>query len=71
MIYSVYLNDSNITGNADDYFAEVAAWSKVNCNSYFNYNVVDVSDVSTQCDYIAQYYFKNKRDLVAFKLTWT
>jgi hypothetical protein len=70
MIYSVYLNDSNIESDVENYFAEVAEWSKVNCNSYVNYDVVDVSDVSIQYDYIAQYYFRNKRDLVAFKLTW-
>jgi len=70
MLHSVYLNDSNVVGSAEDYFAEVAEWSKVNCASYFDYNVVDTSDVSTQYDYIAQYYFKNASDLVMFKLRW-
>lgn len=70
MIYSVYLNDSNAGSDVENYFTEVAEWSKVNCNSYVDYNVVDVSDVSTQYDYIAQYYFRSKRDLVVFELTW-
>ena len=70
MLHGVYLNDSNIVGSVDDYFAEVAEWSKINCTSYVDYDVVDVSDVSTQYDYIAQYYFKNAQDLVVFKLRW-
>ena len=69
-MYSAYLNDSNVTDRAEDYFAQVAEWSTVNCKSYVDYNVVDTSDVSTQYDYIAQYYFKNKNDLIAFTLRW-
>jgi len=70
-MYSVYVNDSNLNCNSADFFEAVAEWSDENCNSYVDYNVVDVSDVSTQYDYVGQYFFKRKNDMIAFRLRWS
>lgn len=71
LLYTVNLTDSDIHFNdSEKYFCEVAAWAKENCQSFHNYDVYDVSDTSTQCDYIAQYRFQNEYDLTAFKLRW-
>ena len=43
----VYLNDAGIPyDKAEDHFAEAAAWASRQCNSYVDYHVQDVSDVS-------------------------
>ncbi len=69
-MYSVYVNDSNTNCNSVEFFKSVADWSGENCKSFIDYTVVDVSDVSIQYDYIAQYFFKRKNDMIAFRLRW-
>lgn len=69
-MYSVYVNDSNPNYDGAVFFKSVADWSSENCKSFINYTVVDVSDVSTQYDYIAQYFFRRKNDMIAFRLRW-
>ncbi len=67
----VYLNDSNIPYNeAEDYFAEASAWASRQCMSYVDYHVQDVSDVSYQFDYVAEYKFLDPKDALMFELKW-
>jgi hypothetical protein len=67
----VYLNDSKIDYNqAEEYFAEAAAWASRQCHSFVDYHVQDVSDVSYSCDHIAQYQFKDPKDALMFELKW-
>ena len=67
----VYLNDSGIPyEKAEDHFAEAAAWASRQCNSYIDYHVQDVSDVSYNYDFVAEYRFKDPKDAVLFQLKW-
>jgi hypothetical protein len=67
----VYLNDTGITyEQAEDYFAEAAAWATRQCSSYIDYHVQDVADVSYTNDFIAQYGFNDPKDALLFELKW-
>lgn len=67
----VYLNDAGIPfDKAEDHFAEAAAWASRQCNSYIDYHVQDVSDVSYNYDFVAEYRFKDPKDAVLFQLKW-
>ncbi len=67
----VYLNDSNVPYHeAEDHFAEAAAWASRQCNSFIDYHVQDVSDVSLMFDHVAEYRFKDSKDALMFQLKW-
>lgn len=67
----VYLNDSGIPyEQAEEYFAEAALWAKNQCHSFIGHHVQDVSDVSYQYDFIAEYRFKDPKDAMLFELKW-
>jgi hypothetical protein len=67
----VYLNDTGIAyDQAEDYFAEAAAWATRQCSSYIDYHVQDVADVSYTNDFIAQYGFNDAKDALLFELKW-
>jgi hypothetical protein len=65
----VYLNDIGIPyEQAEDYFAEAAAWASRRCPSFVDYHVQDVSDVSYTYDYVTEYQFKDPKDALLFEL---
>ena len=67
----VYLNDSGIDYlDALEHFETVADWARNQCPSFINYRVEDVSDVSYQYDYIAEYKFQDPKDAIWFELKW-
>jgi len=67
----VYLNDSNIAyEEAEDYFAEAAAWASRQCASFIDYHVQDVSDVSYTNDFVTEYRFHDPKDALLFELKW-
>ena len=67
----VYLNDSGIRYNdAENFFAEAAAWASRQCASYIDYYVQDVSDVSYTNDFVAEYGFEDPKDAMLFQLRW-
>jgi len=67
----VYLNDANILyEQAEEYFAEAAAWASRQCLSFVDYHVQDVSDFSYLYDHIAQYQFKDPQDALMFQLKY-
>jgi hypothetical protein len=67
----VYLNDANIPyKQAEEYFAEAAAWASRQCLSFVDYHVQDVSDVSYIYDNVAQYQFKDSKDALMFELKY-
>lgn len=67
----VYLNDSKIAyEQAEDYFAEASSWASCHCNSYIDYHVQDVSDVSYVYDHVASYHFKDSKDALLFELKY-
>ena len=67
----VYLNDTNIPyEQAEEYFAEAAAWATRQCSSYVDYYVQDVTDVSLTNDFVTVYYFKDPNDALLFQLKW-
>ncbi len=68
---TVYLNDTGIPyEEAEEYFAEAAAWASRQCPSFIDYHVQDVSDVSLQNDFITSYQFKDPKDALLFELKW-
>jgi hypothetical protein len=67
----VYLNDTGIPyEQAEEYFAEAAAWASQQCLSYIDYHVQDVSDVSYTNDFITEYRFGDSKDAMLFQLRW-
>jgi hypothetical protein len=67
----VYLNDSKISyEQAEDFFAEAAAWASRQCSSYIDYHVQDVSDVSYTNDFVTEYRFHDPKDALMFQLKW-
>jgi hypothetical protein len=67
----VYLNDTGIPyEQAEEYFAEAAAWASRQCSSFVNYHVQDVSDLSYTNDFITEYQFQDPKDALLFQLKW-
>jgi hypothetical protein len=67
----VYLNDTGIPyEQAEEYFAEAAAWASRQCSSFVDYHVQDVSDVSLINDFVTEYRFDDPKDAVLFQLKW-
>ena len=67
----VYLTDTGIPyEQAEDFFAEAAAWASRQCSSFVDYYVQDVSDASYSNDFITAYYFKDPNDALLFQLKW-
>lgn len=67
----VYLNDTAIPyENAEEYFAEAAAWASRQCVSFIDYHVQDVSDSSYTNDFITAYHFNDPKDALMFELKW-
>ncbi len=67
----VYLSDIGIPyEQAEEYFAEAAAWASRQCPSFVDYHVQDVSDVSYFYDHITEYKFEDPKDAVWFQLKW-
>jgi len=67
----VYLNDTGIPyDEAEEHFAEAAAWASRYCLSFVDYHVQDVSDFSYTNDFIAQYTFTDSKDVLLFQLKW-
>ena len=67
----VYLNDTGIPyEQAEDYFAEAAAWASRQCSSFVDYHIQDVSDVSYIYDHVTAYHFKDPKDALMFELKW-
>jgi hypothetical protein len=67
----VYLNDTGIPyEQAEEHFAEAAAWATRHCLSFIDYHVQDVSDVSYQYDFVTEYKFTDPKDVVLFQLRW-
>ncbi len=68
---TVYLNDTGIPyEEAEEYFAEAAAWASRQCPSFVDYHVQDVSDASYTNDFITAYHFKDPKDALLFELKW-
>lgn len=67
----VYLNDTGISyEKAPEYFKEAANWARNQCQSFIDYHVQDVSDVSHTNDFVAQYGFNDPKDALLFELKW-
>jgi hypothetical protein len=67
----VYLNDTGIPyEQAEEYFAEAAAWASRQCPSFIDYHVQDVSDVSYTNDFITEYKFTDPKDAMWFQIKW-
>jgi hypothetical protein len=67
----VYLNDTDIPyEQAEEYFAEAAAWASRQCSSFVDYHVQDVSDVSLINDFVTEYRFDDPKDAILFQLKW-
>jgi len=67
----VYLNDSNMDYDmAVDYFDEAGAWATRQCQTFVDFTVQDVSDVSMMFDQVAEYRFGDPKDALLFELKW-
>jgi len=70
-VKTIYLNDTNVPyEQAEEYFAEAAAWASRQCSSFVNYHVQDVSDFSLINDFIVEYRFGDPKDALLFELKW-
>ena len=68
---TVYLSNTGVPyEQAEEYFAEAAAWASRQCSSFVNYHVQDVSDVSLINDFITAYQFQDPKDALLFQLRW-
>ena len=71
MLIRVYLNDRGIDyDQAPRHFLSASAWAKEHCPSFVDVNMMEVSDVSNEFDYVAEYTFVEERDANWFKLKW-
>ena len=67
----VYLTDEKIKfEETQKHFEDAASWAKDHCDSFVNWDITDVSDLSVKYDCIASYHFKNDRDAIVFTLKW-
>lgn len=67
----VYLTDTGIPyEEAENFFAEAAAWASRQCPSFIDYHVQDVSDVSYYNDLITEYRFSDPKDALLFQIKW-
>lgn len=67
----VYLTDAGIAyEQANDHFAEIAAWASRQCSSFIDYHIQDVSDVSIEYDHVCAYGFADPKDALMFELKW-
>lgn len=67
----VYLNDLNVPyENAVEHFNNANIWARNQCQSYIDYHIQDVSDVSLMFDHVAAYKFKDSKDALMFQLKW-
>ena len=67
----VYITDKGIAyEQAEEHFAEAAAWASQHCPSYVDYHVQDVSDHSYLYDYITEYQFRDPKDALLFELKY-
>jgi hypothetical protein len=67
----VYITDKGIPyEQAEEHFAEAAAWASRHCSSFVDYHVQDVSDFSYTNDFITEYKFTDPKDVVLFQLRW-
>lgn len=70
-MFEVYLNDARMGYDESEiYFHNADQWALEHCQSYYSYNVQDVSDVSYYYDNIALYLFKDEKDALLFRLKW-
>jgi hypothetical protein len=70
-VITVYLNDTGIPyEQAEEHFAEAAAWASQQCLSYIDYHVQDVSDFSYTNDLIAEYRFTDSKDAMLFQIKY-
>jgi hypothetical protein len=70
-VITVYLNDTGIAyEEAEEYFAEAAAWASQHCSSYIDYHVQDVSDFSYTNDYVTEYQFTDSKDAMLFQIKY-
>ena len=67
----VYITDKGIAyEQAEEHFAQAAAWASRQCPSFVDYHVQDVSDVSYQYDFITEYKFRDPKDALLFELKY-
>lgn len=70
-MHKVYLNDANMDYDlAPRHFLEASKWAKEFCPSFKEVEVMDVSDVSTVYDQVAEFTFGTEKDANWFKLKW-
>lgn len=68
----IYIGD-NINWKGDEVFTRfncMKAWAGVNCKSFTDMHVCDVSDVSMEHDYVAEFTFGDDEDMMLFILRW-
>lgn len=67
---NVCIGDKAEWKNAYEEFFEIRKWACKNCKSFYEMKISDVSDVSYNFDYVAQYNFTDDRDATLFRLRW-
>lgn len=52
-------------------FTEANQWAADNCATYVTVIVIDVHDISVECDEVAVFKFGSESDAAWFKLKWS
>jgi hypothetical protein len=55
---------------AESYFYDAAAWASDHCESFCEWQLHDVSDVSMEYDIVVEYLFRDEKDAIMFTLRW-
>lgn len=70
-VIPVYITDTGIAyEQAEEHFAQAAAWASQHCLSFVDYHVQDVSDHSYLYDYVTEYQFGDSKDAMLFELKY-
>lgn len=57
--------------NTYEEFFKRRQWACVNCKSFYEMKISDVSDVSMLYDYVAEFSFTEERDATLFTMRWS
>lgn len=57
--------------NTYEEFYKIRHWACKNCKSFYEMMISDVSDLSMNYEYVAEFRFIEERDATLFRLRWS
>lgn len=71
MVFKVLIKDTGTYTDYRDEFLDIENWAEDHCSSYVYMKITDVADVTMEYDAIAEYHFREERDVTLFTLRWS